>query len=152
MRDRLRGTYRTPEDPNTFFIRAGRTLRDVNFLRMLGGMTLSAIPDIARPIAVNGLRPLGRAMKALAFAPQEFIVRDEYCGAGYGVLTSAEREAIQLMARTEGVLVDPVYTARALAGLIDLIRRGTFTPQENVCFWHTGGTPGIFAYGEALLE
>ena len=88
----------------------------------------------------------------LTLAPEEFIVRDEYCGAGYGVLTRAERDAIQLMARTEGILVDPVYTARALAGLIDLIRRGTFTPEETVCFWHTGGTPGIFAYGEALLE
>jgi len=72
MRDRLRGTYRTPEDPNSFFLRAGRVLRDVNFLRMLGGMTISAIPDLARPIAVNGLRPVARGMRALALSPKTF--------------------------------------------------------------------------------
>ena len=72
MRDRLRGTYRTPDDPNSFFLRSGRVLRDVNFLRMLGGMTLSAIPDLARPIAVNGLRPVARGMKALATSPKRF--------------------------------------------------------------------------------
>jgi D-cysteine desulfhydrase len=88
----------------------------------------------------------------LAFDPGEFIVVDEYCGAGYGVVTEAEKEAIAMLARTEGILVDPVYTARALAGLIDLIRRGAFSSQENICFWHTGGTPGLFAYGETLLE
>jgi hypothetical protein len=72
MRDRLRGTYRTPDDPNSFFIRSGRVLRDANFVRMLGGMTLSAIPDLARPIAVNGLRPVARGMMALATSPKKF--------------------------------------------------------------------------------
>jgi len=72
MRDMLRGTYRVPEDPDSFFIRAGRTLRDVNFVRMLGGMTISAIPDLARPIAVNGLRPVARGLKALAFSGEKF--------------------------------------------------------------------------------
>lgn len=72
MRDRLRGSYRTPEDPNSFFIRAGRVLRDANFVRMLGGMTLSAIPDLSRPIAVNGLRPVSRGMMALATSPKRF--------------------------------------------------------------------------------
>jgi hypothetical protein len=70
MRDRLRGTYRTPEDPNSFFTRAGRTIRDLNFVRMLGGMTLSAIPDMARPIAVNGLMPVAKGLKALATNPK----------------------------------------------------------------------------------
>ena len=88
----------------------------------------------------------------LRFTPEEFIVHDEYCSAGYGVVTEREREAIRLLAQTEGVLVDPVYTGRALAGLIDLIRRGAFGQQERVCFWHTGGTAGLFAYGEALLR
>jgi len=50
----------------------------------------------------------------------------------------------------EGVLVDPVYTGRALAGLIDLIRKGEFTTGQNVLFWHTGGTPALFAYAEQL--
>jgi len=88
----------------------------------------------------------------LHFEPDEFIVNDDYCGAGYGVVTEMEKAAIRLLAETEGVLLDPVYTGRALAGLIDLIGQGAFGPQERVCFWHTGGTPGLFAYGEVLLE
>jgi hypothetical protein len=72
VRDMLRGTHRVPEDPNEFFVRAGRTLRDVNFLRMLGGMTISAIPDLARPIATNGLMPVARGLKALATSPSTF--------------------------------------------------------------------------------
>jgi len=57
----------------------------------------------------------------------------------------AEREAIHLFARLEGLLVDPVYTGRAAAGLIDLVRKGHFNKGESVLFWHTGGTPALFA-------
>jgi len=88
----------------------------------------------------------------LHFEPDEFIVNDDYCAARYGVVTEMEKAAIRLLAETEGVLVDPVYTGRALAALVDLIGSGAFDHTETVCFWHTGGTPGLFAYGEALLE
>jgi hypothetical protein len=85
MRDRLRGTYMVPNDPTKWFIRAPRFIRDVNFLRMLGGMTLSAIPDLARPIAVTGLRPVARGLKALAFSPKKFkMARLEAKKAGIG--------------------------------------------------------------------
>ncbi len=57
----------------------------------------------------------------------------------------AEKEAIGLFARYEGQLLDPVYTGRAAAGLIDLIRKGAFREDETVLFWHTGGTPALFA-------
>ncbi|MFH1084952.1 MAG: D-cysteine desulfhydrase family protein [Chloroflexota bacterium] len=77
-------------------------------------------------------------------------VNDDYLGEGYGVLGGAEREAIELVARTEGLLLDPVYTGRAMAGLVDLVRRGAFGPQETVLFWHTGGLPALFAYAESL--
>ena len=87
----------------------------------------------------------------LSFASEDFIVHDDYLGEGYARMGPPEREAIRLSARTEGLLVDPVYTGRALAGLIDLIRRGVFGPDETVLFWHTGGTPALFAYAEALL-
>ena len=70
---------------------------------------------------------------------------DAYCQAGYGVLTDAEREAVKLFAKYEGMLLDPVYTGRAAAGLIDLIRKGYFKREETVLFWHTGGTPALFA-------
>lgn len=56
-----------------------------------------------------------------------------------------EREAIRLFARTEGLLIDPVYTGRAAAGMIDLVRKGFFSRGETVLFWHTGGTPALFA-------
>jgi D-cysteine desulfhydrase len=56
-----------------------------------------------------------------------------------------EREAMAIFARTEGLIVDPVYTGRAAAGLIDLIRKGFFNKDDNVLFWHTGGAPALFA-------
>jgi len=86
----------------------------------------------------------------LSFASQDFIVHDDYLGEGYARMGPPEREAIRLAARTEGLLVDPVYTGRALAGLIDLIRRGVFGPDETVLFWHTGGAPALFAYADEL--
>ncbi|MFN2274820.1 MAG: D-cysteine desulfhydrase family protein [Anaerolineales bacterium] len=82
----------------------------------------------------------------------EIEVRDDYLGGGYGVLGDPERDAIERFARVEGVLVDPVYTGRAAAGMIDLIRRGQIKPKERVLFWHTGGTPALFAYSEELLS
>ncbi|MDQ7793498.1 MAG: D-cysteine desulfhydrase family protein [bacterium] len=81
-------------------------------------------------------------------APEEIAVHDEYVGPGYAVMTDACREAILLAARTEGLLLDPVYTGKAMAGLVDLIRRGYFRPGDTVVFWHTGGVPALQAYRE----
>ncbi len=78
------------------------------------------------------------------------VVHDAYLGGGYGVLGDAERAAIRLLAATEGLLADPVYTGRALAGLLDLIRQGRFRADETVVFWHTGGLPALFAYAAQL--
>lgn len=79
------------------------------------------------------------------FPPKEILVNDEYLGGGYGVISDSERDAIRLFGQTEGLLLDPVYTSRAAAGLIDLIRRGHFSRAETVVFWHTGGAPALFA-------
>ncbi|HPT24561.1 MAG TPA: pyridoxal-phosphate dependent enzyme, partial [Anaerolineaceae bacterium] len=81
----------------------------------------------------------------LSITAEDILVNSNYCAAGYGMLQPAEVEAIQLFARQEGILLDPVYTGRAAAGLVDLIRRGFFGPDETVLFWHTGGTPALFA-------
>jgi D-cysteine desulfhydrase family pyridoxal phosphate-dependent enzyme len=81
----------------------------------------------------------------IEFAPSEVLVNDEYAAPGYGVLTGAEREAISLFAKYEGLLLDPVYTGRAAAGLVDLIHKGFFKKDETVLFWHTGGQPALFA-------
>lgn len=81
----------------------------------------------------------------IQFTPDDIMVTDAYCQSGYGVLTDAERESMKLFARYEGLLLDPVYTGRAAAGLIDLIREGFFKKDEAVLFWHTGGQPALFA-------
>lgn len=81
----------------------------------------------------------------IEFAPADVLANANYCGAGYGVLTEAEREAVQLFAKYEGLLLDPVYTGRAAAGMIDLIRKGFFKKEDTVLFWHTGGQPALFA-------
>ncbi len=73
------------------------------------------------------------------------LVNDHYTGGGYGVMDKPEIEAIKLFARHEGLLLDPVYTGRAAAGLIDLVRKGYFKNEDKVLFWHTGGTPALFA-------
>ncbi|MCL4529690.1 MAG: D-cysteine desulfhydrase family protein [Chloroflexi bacterium] len=81
----------------------------------------------------------------IEFTPADVLANDNYCRAGYGVLTDAEREAVKLFASKEGLLLDPVYTGRAAAGLIDLVRKGFFQKDETVLFWHTGGQPAVFA-------
>ncbi len=86
-----------------------------------------------------------RLGQRIDFTPDDVLANDHYCRAGYGVLTDAEREAVRLFARCEGLLLDPVYTGRAAAGLIDLIRKGFFRKNETVLFWHTGGQPALFA-------
>ena len=88
-----------------------------------------------------------RAGESLRIQPDEIVVNAGYLGGGYAVLGDGEVEAIRLFARHEGLLLDPVYTGRAAAGMIDLIRKGFFKPDETVLFWHTGGTPALFADG-----
>ncbi len=86
------------------------------------------------------------------FDAGEFQVTDEYLGGGYAVMGELEREAIQLFARFEGILLDPVYTGRAAGAMLDLIQSGAIGRQERVLFWHTGGTPALFAYAQALTD
>jgi 1-aminocyclopropane-1-carboxylate deaminase/D-cysteine desulfhydrase-like pyridoxal-dependent ACC family enzyme len=79
-------------------------------------------------------------------------IRDDYMGPRYGAVTAGGREAIDLVARAEGILLDPVYTAKAMAGLIDDVRQARLVPTDQAIFIHTGGTPAIFAYRDELME
>jgi len=82
----------------------------------------------------------------IGFTPADVLVNADYCAAGYGVVTEREREAIRLFTRYEGLVLDPVYTGRAAAGMIDLIRKDFFKKAETVLFLHTGGQLALFAH------
>lgn len=82
----------------------------------------------------------------LPLEPGEVIIKDEYLGGGYAIITPEAREAIRRVARLEGIFLDPVYTGKTMAGLIDLVQRGDITRGSTVVFWHTGGAPGIFGH------
>jgi D-cysteine desulfhydrase len=97
--------------------------------------------EVSRLASATG----GKLGQSIEVTPADVLANANYCGAGYGVVTEQEREAIRLFAEYEGLLLDPVYTARAAAGMIDLIRRGFFEPTETVLFLHTGGQPALFA-------
>ncbi len=85
------------------------------------------------------------------FAAGDFTVAYDYLGGGYGIVSDLEREAIRLLASREGIVLDPVYTGRAMGALLDLIRKKAFRSDETILFWHTGGAPALFAYAKDLI-
>lgn len=85
-----------------------------------------------------------------AFRNEAFEIRSGYAGEGYGIPTPGMIEAVGLLARLEGIVLDPVYSGKAMAGLIDLIRAGHFGADETVVFIHTGGMPAMFAYADCF--
>ena len=94
-------------------------------------------PDLVTPAATGN---------ELALVTGAVEVFDNYVGSGYSLPTDGMREAVALFARLEGVLLDPVYSGKAAAGLIDLVRTGHFKAGSNVLFVHTGGSPTLFHY------
>jgi D-cysteine desulfhydrase len=82
---------------------------------------------------------------------QNVICFDEYVGPGYSLPTPQMVEAVRMLARVEGILMDPVYTGKAMAGLIDLVRKGYFSKGERVLFLHTGGSPALYHYKDVVL-
>jgi L-cysteate sulfo-lyase len=82
--------------------------------------------------------------------PEHVVANCDYVGQGYGIPTEGMVEAVKLVAQKEGILLDPVYSGKGMAGLIDLIQKGHFTKDQNVVFLHTGGQAGLFGYPEAF--
>lgn len=115
-----------------------------------------SIDEIARDLEHQVTRLVAEGTSLLGMgeevSPERIRVNDDYLGGGYAVVGDPEREAIRLAAETEGLLLDPVYTGRAMAGLIDLVRKGEFSTGEAVLFWHTGGIAALDAFGEVLLR
>jgi 1-aminocyclopropane-1-carboxylate deaminase/D-cysteine desulfhydrase-like pyridoxal-dependent ACC family enzyme len=87
-----------------------------------------------------------------SFKPEDVpLIAETYAGPGYGVLTRETAVAMQTLAQSEGILLDPVYTGKAFAGLLDLIQKQTFPPDTHLIFLHTGGFPGLWAYEEEIV-
>ena len=84
-------------------------------------------------------------------AVEDVIVFDDYLGDGYSLVTDGMLDAVKLLARTEAILLDPVYTGKTMAGLIDLLKKGYFSGMKNILFLHTGGSPALFAYTDAFF-
>jgi 1-aminocyclopropane-1-carboxylate deaminase/D-cysteine desulfhydrase-like pyridoxal-dependent ACC family enzyme len=106
--------------------------------------TPADLADVANRTAVL----LGLTHKVSA---ADIDVSTDYMGPKYGAVTPGGREAMDLLAKTEGILLDPVYTAKAMAGLIDDTRKKRLGPSDVAIFIHTGGTPAIFAYRDELM-
>jgi 1-aminocyclopropane-1-carboxylate deaminase/D-cysteine desulfhydrase-like pyridoxal-dependent ACC family enzyme len=107
------------------------------------GIAVSAAADEA----ASRVAPVAAELTPRA-AP--FVVEEGFLGPGYGILTDGAVEAIRLAAATEGLLLDPVYSGKAMAGLLALVRAGRLDDAHDVVFVHTGGMPGLFAYEEEL--
>jgi 1-aminocyclopropane-1-carboxylate deaminase/D-cysteine desulfhydrase-like pyridoxal-dependent ACC family enzyme len=88
----------------------------------------------------------------LNFDAEEVIVYDDYVGEGYGIMYPEAADAITTVARNEGILLDPVYTSKAMFGMVDLIKKKNMKQGEGAVFIHTGGTPALFPYKDKLMK
>jgi D-cysteine desulfhydrase family pyridoxal phosphate-dependent enzyme len=118
--------------------------------KILGASVFASKTDASRTVAelVNGVADLLDV--DVSIVPDEVTVFDDYIKEGYGILNSAVTSAIKLVAETEGIFLDPVYTGKAMVMLIDLIKKGYFKKDDNVVFFHTGGLPALFLYRNKL--
>jgi len=122
-----------------------------------GGQILGVSVDQPRASLGPQVAELASATATLlgtprAFTADEITVNDSYLGGGYAVMGDLEREAIRAFARLEGILLDPVYTGRAAGAMLDMIQAGEIARSQRVLFWHTGGTPALFAFAQALAD
>ncbi len=115
-----------------------------------------SVSDPKGPFAADVLEIAAAAEDALGLrrtvTADDVEVLDEYIRDGYGVVNSEVVETVRLVFQTEGIVLDPVYTAKGMVGLIDLIRQGRFKRSDTVVFVHTGGTPAIFPHRETILR
>lgn len=132
---------------------AGTLLREWN-VRIHGVAvdTRDALDRYGQPPVHDIVPEIGALLDTPLECGPELVHLDyDYVGAGYGIPTAAGVEAIRLVAQTEGLILDPVYTGKAMAGLIGAIRQGAYAEGDHVIFLHTGGLPGLFPHAHAVL-
>ena len=116
------------------------------------GIGVSRDPQDQNPMVYDLVQRTAERVGIREHIPTEAVVSfGEYWRPKYSVPNKKMVEAVNLVAKTEGILLDPVYTGKAMAGLIDLCRKGYFRKGENVLFVHTGGSPGLYAYLKPVL-
>jgi len=115
------------------------------------GVDTGAIPD-PLPVVASFATGAGAGAGAAAVTPAQLTVRRDQVGGGYGDYPAAAEAALRLAARTEGLVLDPVYTARAMAGLAAAVRDGQLIPGQKTVFVHTGGLPGLFGHAAAIAH
>lgn len=117
------------------------------------GISVSEPAAVKRAKVRHVLDQLGAVLgdDAPSLVDQDIVVLDDYMGDGYGIPTAAADDALRLLARKEGILLDPVYTAKAMSGFLDLVLGMGLGAMQDPVFLHTGGTPALFAYLEHYL-
>jgi len=119
----------------------------------LVGINVSRPKGTQEELVYGLARSTGDRLGLVAPVPREAVTCfGDYVGPGYSLPTPGMAEAVRMAARTEGILLDPVYTGKAMAGLIDLVRKGFFKKGSRVLFVHTGGSPALHVYREAVLS
>ena len=115
------------------------------------GINVSRSKEDQEPLVYDLVCKTAAHVGVNASIPREAVLCfGDYVGPGYSLPTASMVEAVKLLARSEGILLDPVYTGKAMAGLVDLVRKGYFNSDENILFVHTGGSPALYAYLDAF--
>jgi len=118
---------------------------DMHLVAISADTPAEQLLDTARDLAVGALARLGHDERALEPVLPRVDVADDQVGLGYGIPTEASKEALDLFARSEGIVVDPTYTSKSAAGMIAAVREGRFPAGDRIVYLHTGGHPSIFA-------
>ncbi len=116
------------------------------------GINVSRTKDAQEPLVYDLVQRTAAHVGIRGTIPRDSVVCfGDYVGPGYSLVTEGMIKAVRLLAETEGILLDPVYTGKTMAGLIDLVEKGYFKKGEKIMFVHTGGSPALYAYQEPLL-
>ena len=148
-------------DPDYLYVPSGSGVTTSGFVlgfkhlglrtRVMGICVLWPAEQVARDVERHANEVAEELGLATRVGPEDFTVTDKYISPGYGVMTPQVNEAIRLWATREGILLDPSYNGKTMAGIIDQIRSGALTREHTVVLVHTGGVPALFAQNRALI-